>query len=252
MSATRAVMRVHFVHRNVHDTVVILEEGNLTLPRCSRWDLQVSRRALNGRHLGTNQCRTGAERKIWRLAAAEGEAATERAFNAYRRRLNSVKEFRYLGRVLTATDDDWPAVARNLHRARATWGRLERILGREGANPKVSRNLYIAVTQQVLLFGAGSWVLTGKMAAALNAFQGRVARRLTGRLPRRGRDGKGQYISLAGAIKNAGIVRVRTSVLRRQNTVAQFVATRLILALCEGTERRGGHGSPKDGGSRRE
>ena len=135
VSETQAAMRVHFVHRHVHDTVVILEEGNLPLPRCPRCDLQVSRRALNGRHLGTNQYRTGAERKIRRLAAAEGEAATERAFNAYGRRLNSVKEFRYLGRVLTATDDDWPVVARNLHRARATWGRLARILGREGGGP---------------------------------------------------------------------------------------------------------------------
>ena len=128
-----------------------LPSSNPWFPRC---DLQVSRRALNGRHLGTNQCRKGAERKLRRLAAAEGEAATERAFNAYGRRLNSVKEFRYLGRVLTATDNDWPAVARNLHRARATWGRLARILGREGADPKVSHNFYIAVTQQVLLFGA--------------------------------------------------------------------------------------------------
>ena len=58
-----------------------------------------------------------------------------RAFNAYGRRLNSVKEFRYLGRVLTATDDDWPAVARNLYRARATWGRMAIILGREGGGP---------------------------------------------------------------------------------------------------------------------
>ena len=161
-----------------------------------------------------------------------------------------MKEFRYLGRVLTATEDDWPAVARNLQKARATWGRLARILGREGADPKVSRNFYIAVTQQVLL--AESWVLTGKMEAALDSFQGRVARRLTGRLTRRGRDRKWQYLPLAGAIKDAGIVRARTSVLRRQNTAAQFVATRPILALCEGTERGGGHGSPKDGGSRPE
>ena len=151
-----------------------------------------------------------------------------------------MKEFRYLGRVLTATDDDWPAVARTLQKARATWGLLARILGREGADPKVSRNFYIAVTQQVLLFGAESWVLTVNMEAALDAFQGRVARRLMGRLPRRGRDGKWQYIPLAGAIKDAGIVRARTSVLRRQNMVTLFVATRTIMALCEGTERRGG------------
>ena len=99
-----------------------------------------------GRHLETNQCRTGAERKIRRLASAEGEAATERAFHAYGKRMQSVTEFRYLGRILTSTDNDWPAVARNLQKARVTWGRLARILGQEGADPKVSRNFYIAVT----------------------------------------------------------------------------------------------------------
>ena len=57
--ATRAAMWVHFVHRHVHNTVLILEEGNLPLPQCPRFDLQVSRKALNRRHLGTIQCRTG-------------------------------------------------------------------------------------------------------------------------------------------------------------------------------------------------
>ena len=57
--ATRAAMRVHFFHRHVHDTVVILEEGNLPLPRCPWCNIEVSRKALNGRHLGTSQCRTG-------------------------------------------------------------------------------------------------------------------------------------------------------------------------------------------------
>ena len=144
-----------------------------------------------------------------------GRGIDERAFNAYGKRMKSVKEFHYLGRILTCTDDDWPAVARNLQKARSTWGRLARILGREGADPKVSRNFYIAVTQQVLLFGAESWVLTVKMKAALDAFQGRVARRLTGSLPRQGRDGKWQYLPLAGATKEAGIVRARTSVPQR-------------------------------------
>ena len=131
--------------------------------------------------------------------------------------MQSVTEFHYLGRVLTITDDDWPAVARNLRKARVTWGRLARILGREGADPKVSHNFYIAVTQQVLLFGAETWVLTKRMEAALDAFQGRVDLRLTRRMPRRGRDGKWLYLPLAGATKEAGIVRARTLVLRRQN-----------------------------------
>ena len=99
----------------------------------------------------------------------------------------------------------------------------------------MSHNFYIAVTQQVLLFGAETWVLTKKMEAALDAFQGRVARRMTGQMPRRGRYGKWLYLPLTGATKEAGIVRARTLVLRRQNTVAQFVATWLILVICEGT-----------------
>ena len=51
--ATRLAIQVHFVHRHVHNTVVILEEGNLPLPRCPWCDLQVSRKALNGHHLET-------------------------------------------------------------------------------------------------------------------------------------------------------------------------------------------------------
>ena len=53
----------------------------------------------------------------------------------------------------------------------------------------VSRNFYIAATQQILLFGEETWVLTKKMESALDAFQGKVARNLTGGQPRRGRDG---------------------------------------------------------------
>ena len=74
-------------------------------------------------------------------------------------------------------DDDWSAVASNIRKARASWGRLARVLGREGAYPKVSRSFYTAVTQQVLLFGAESWVLTKNMESTLDAFQGRVERR---------------------------------------------------------------------------
>ena len=51
--ATRTEMRVHFVHRHVLDTVVILEEGNFPHPRCAWCVILVSRRALNRRHLVT-------------------------------------------------------------------------------------------------------------------------------------------------------------------------------------------------------
>ena len=119
------------------------------------------------------------------------------------------------------------------------------ILGQEGADLKVTRSFYTAVTQQVLLFGADSWVLTKRMESSLDAFQGRLARRLTGRLPRRGRDERWVYPPLAGVLKEAGVVRARTSVLQIQNTFAQFIVNQPILGLCEVVERRRGTRVPQ-------
>ena len=97
--------------------------------------------------------------------------------------MEAVSEFRYLGRLLTATDNDWPTVAGNIKKARRSWLRLAKVLGRVGEDPKVSRTFYIAVTQAVLLFVEETWVLTAKMEKALDAFHGRLARKLTGRHP---------------------------------------------------------------------
>ena len=112
--ATRMEIRVHFVHRNVLDTVVILEEVNSPHPRCARCNMLVHRRALNGRHPGTAQCNKGAERKRRRLAEAETWESTEWAFQAYVEPIKKVSAFTYMGRVLTSNDDDWPVVVGNL------------------------------------------------------------------------------------------------------------------------------------------
>ena len=76
----------------------------------------------------------------------------------------------------------------NIKKAQRSWGHLARVLGMEGSDPKVSQTFYTVVTHQVLLFRAETWVMTKNMESALDTFQGRVARTLTGRQPRRGRD----------------------------------------------------------------
>ena len=114
------------------------------------------------------------------------------------------------------------------------------MLSREGADPKVSRLFYIAVTQAVFLFGSETWVLTVWMEKALDSFQSRVAKKIKGRQPRRRKDGSWLYPPLAGVMKDTVMVGIRTSILRRQNTVAQFITTRPILDLCEQATRRPG------------
>ena len=51
--ATRTAMQVHFMHRHVLDTVVMLEERTFPHPRWAKCDMQVPRRALNERYPGT-------------------------------------------------------------------------------------------------------------------------------------------------------------------------------------------------------
>ena len=77
--------------------------------------------------------------------------------------------------MLIAGDDDWLVVSGNLGKSRKIWGRLSRVLGRQGADPKVSGKFYKEVSQAVLLFGGETWVLTHSMEKALDRFQLRLA-----------------------------------------------------------------------------
>ena len=94
------------------------------------------------------------------MAETELREITERVFEAYGKPLEVVPSFKYLGRIMTAGDNDWQVVTGNLVKARKSWGRLTRILIREGADKRISGTFFKAVVQQVLLFGAETWVLT--------------------------------------------------------------------------------------------
>ena len=72
----------------------------------------------------------------------------------------------------------------------------------------------------MLLFGAETWVVTPKMERALSRFLHGEARRLTGRQARRAKDRDWYYPSLEGAMREAGLTDIRTSISNRQNTVA--------------------------------
>ena len=122
-------------------------------------------------------------------------------------------------------EDDWIVVVGNLGKAQKSWGRLSWIMIRGGADTKVSGNFYKAVAQAVLLFEAETWVLTLRMERALDSFQNRVARRITGKQPRRRADGSWEYPPLAEALGEAGFEGIRKSVTRRQNTITQYIST---------------------------
>ena len=73
--------------------------------------------------------------------------------------MEGAEKFKYMGRTLDQTDDDWPEVRQKIMPARLVWGRLETLLKWEGVVPKVSAILYRTVTQEVLLFGSETWII---------------------------------------------------------------------------------------------
>ena len=98
----------------------------------------------------------------------------------------------------------------------------------------------------MLMFRAETWVVTPKMERALSGFLHGAARRLTGRQARRAKNRDWYYPSLEGAMREAGLTYIQKSIANRQNTVAQYIATRPLLDLCEGARAREGARVPDE------
>ena len=132
--------------------MVILEEGNLPHPWCPLCDILVPWKALNRTHMCMAKFTRVMEQKRRRLEAEEEREFTVRAFSTYGSPLDMVTSFKYLGQVISATDDDWPAVVRNLAQENKVWSRMSCIISREVATPWVSGLFFKAVIQVLLIF----------------------------------------------------------------------------------------------------
>ena len=115
----------------------------------------VPRWALNGRHPAIAQCTRGGEQKRRRISEEELREILAWAFEEYGEPLENVTAFQYLERVLLVGDDYWLAVLGNLGKAINSWGRLLRILSREGADPKVSGHFYKSGVARSVNFQGG-------------------------------------------------------------------------------------------------
>ena len=87
-----------------------------------------------------------------------------------------VPSFKYLSRLLSAADDDWPALIQKMTKAQAVWRIMSRILSREGEKLRVSVFFFKAVFQLVLLFGKDMWLVTPRMGWIIGGFQYQMVR----------------------------------------------------------------------------
>ena len=116
-----------------------------------------------------------------KLAEKEDWSGAKNSFWDYERLFANVMEFKYLGCILKATDDDWLVVVANQRKYRKKWAWLSRILVRKGVNVQTSGLFYKAVVQFVFRFGSEMWAVNPCIGRAMGGFHRRVARQTMGR-----------------------------------------------------------------------
>ena len=110
------LLQQHFRTRHALDTITILKEGPIPLPQCPKCDLQTAT-ALSPQHSQLESCAKGATAKCQCIACETIALAYQTTFSIDGNPLEKVRSFKYLGRTITDTNDDWPALYQNLRKA---------------------------------------------------------------------------------------------------------------------------------------
>ena len=166
-ASTRSALGVNFLHRHIRETMLILEDDNLPYPLCPPFYIMLPLTSLNGKNTTIAQCTKGSEQKRRRLMAEDLREITARTFQAYVISPKLVTSLKYLGNIMTASDDDWPELLRNLNNSRKSLDPLSTILRKEGENPRVLGKFFKAVVQAVIIMGSETWMMTLCMGQAI-------------------------------------------------------------------------------------
>jgi hypothetical protein len=228
-TATRTEMRRHFRARHPDNSIIILEEGKL--PQCENCGL--FQRIVDLKHKMSGDCKRATKSRKARSDEKRQQLERELTFTVLGTPIERVKEFKYLGRILDESDDDWPALQSNLKKARGKWSRIGRILSSEKAEPRIMATFYKAIIQSVLLYGAESWVLTKRMMQSLRSFHQRCARHITGRNIRLDTaTNEWTYPDSETTLREAGFWTIEEYIDRRKNTILGYARERTIYSQC--------------------
>ena len=131
-----------------------------------------------------------------------------------------METFKYLERMLDRSDKDWTVVRRNVGKAHQVCSRTGKLLMREGTDPHVLAMFYWEVVQEVLIFGAETWVLLAAMYRNLEVVHVGFLRQITGHKEKRQRGGNWRSVVAAKVLKEAGTRSLGVYIEKRQAIVA--------------------------------
>ena len=215
-----------FIYRNWKSKVAVLQEGQELLPRCDHCGMHIPEARMI-KHRQTKRCNKTADMRLIQRNVEMEERCGDTEFSLYGGEggalLEGVVTFKYLGRPLDQTDDDWMAIIRKRKRVSKVWGRLGKMFIREGADTRVLEMFYRAVAQAVLLFGLYTWVLLEVMERKLERTHTGFLRQITGK--RSERKEEGMWVNTRAEVVwgAAGNQSEMTYTGRRNGTMAQWV-----------------------------
>jgi Reverse transcriptase (RNA-dependent DNA polymerase) len=217
-------MRQHFRNKHRKDTIIVIEDGVHALPKCPKCG--IFQREVGERHQNTATCKQFTlQLQIERTQEQNVTLAQETSFTVFGETIENVHDFKYLGRIVTDTDDDKTTVIHNLNRAGKAWGQIHRLLSQEKKrNLKAVVSVYQAIIQAVLLYSSETWVLQGNNTLhRLEIFHRRCARFLTGQYIRPQENGEWIYPSTEDVFQKAGLRSIESYIQERKVQVAKHL-----------------------------
>ena len=208
----------HFCFKHLRAKIIIDEDGEL--PRCPLCGYFTGNMQ---QHQRTEACKKGRARRANKEKQKEQAKLDGIRFYVENKAIERVREFTYLGRVLSDDDDDTKCIERQLSKAKARWWRMARILKHEGANAKIMAKFYMATIQAILLYGAESWAITRGNLRKLNSFHLRSVRYMTGKHIRKKNDDSWEYPNHEDLLTECGLKEIEHYIKERRSTLGQYL-----------------------------
>ena len=221
----KSAMNRHFRERHPRDTIRF--DGNEP-HQCEICDTKLLTAGGLARHRNTATCQRAAKRKENLDRRTDQQATVDFILRVDGIPIKRVKEFKYLGRMVSDNDNDAPAIRRNIKRARAQWGRFSRLLRREHADTAAMSTFYKVIVLNVLLYGSETWVISDIMWQELTSFHHRCARYVVNRHGEQDEDDIWKYPPSAEVLTEANLLPVEAYIQHRKNTIMTFARTRPI------------------------
>ncbi len=144
----------------------------------------------------------------------------------YGEKIVKVKKFKYLGRILTETDDDSPAIAdRIAQAAHAFWSLHRRFLAKKHVTTKTKLSVVKTIIHAKIVYAAESWVVKEHDAERLRALQQKLLRHALAMHPKMTPQGL-RYPSRASVLAAAGQPDIVSAISHAQLRLAGHMLRR--------------------------